>query len=177
MRLSPSARLDAGARAGRPSRRRPRPSPIAACTAPGVVENSRAAFDAAIAAGHGIELDVQAEPDGEAMVFHDYELDRLTGRAGRGRRARRAASWRRSGSTAADETIPRLAEILALIAGRVPLLIEVKSPEPRRRPACAWPSPARSKAIAAPVGVMSFNPEVGALVRAPRARACCAGWS
>ena len=37
----------------------------------GLVENSRAAFDAAVAAGHGIELDVQASRDGEAIVFHD----------------------------------------------------------------------------------------------------------
>ena len=44
----------------------------------GVVENSRAAFRAAIALGHGIETDVQAARDGEAMVFHDATLDRLT---------------------------------------------------------------------------------------------------
>ena len=45
----------------------------------GVIENSRAAFRAAIEAGHGIELDVQASSDGEEIVFHDYELGRLTG--------------------------------------------------------------------------------------------------
>ena len=44
----------------------------------GRIENSRAAFEAAIAAGHGIELDVQASADGEAIVIHDYELARLT---------------------------------------------------------------------------------------------------
>ena len=51
---------------------------------PGRVENSRAAFEAAIAAGHGIELDVQASADGQAIVFHDYELERLTEGRGRG---------------------------------------------------------------------------------------------
>src|SRR3712207_5661081 len=45
---------------------------------PGVVENSRSAFQAAIARGHGIELDVQASADHEAIVFHDYDLGRLT---------------------------------------------------------------------------------------------------
>src|SRR3954469_23544234 len=45
-------------------------------------ENSRAAFEAAIAAGSGIELDVQASRDAEAMVFHDYELERLTAAQG-----------------------------------------------------------------------------------------------
>ena len=44
----------------------------------GVIENSRAAAEAAIAAGYGIELDVQTSADGEAMVFHDYEMLRLT---------------------------------------------------------------------------------------------------
>ena len=40
------------------------------------------AFDAAIEAGHGIELDVQASRDGQAIVFHDATLERLTGYAG-----------------------------------------------------------------------------------------------
>ena len=48
----------------------------------GVPENSRAAFEAAIAAGYGIELDVQLTADGEAMVFHDYDLGRLTPETG-----------------------------------------------------------------------------------------------
>src|SRR6187401_1895693 len=49
---------------------------------PGRIENSRAAFEAAIAAGHGIELDVQSSADGRAMVFHDSTLDRLADGAG-----------------------------------------------------------------------------------------------
>ncbi|MGD9295280.1 MAG: glycerophosphodiester phosphodiesterase family protein, partial [Roseobacter sp.] len=40
-------------------------------------ENSRAAIRAAIAAGYGIEIDVQRSADHEAMVFHDYDLARL----------------------------------------------------------------------------------------------------
>src|SRR5687768_7919763 len=49
----------------------------------GRIENSRAAFEAAIQAGHGIELDVQASADGVAMVFHDERLDRLAEAEGR----------------------------------------------------------------------------------------------
>lgn len=45
-------------------------------------ENSRAAFEAAIAKGYGIELDLQLSRDGVAMVFHDYDLRRLTGQCG-----------------------------------------------------------------------------------------------
>ena len=47
-----------------------------------VVENSPAAFAAAIERGMGIECDVQLAGDGRAMVFHDWELDRLTGERG-----------------------------------------------------------------------------------------------
>ena len=46
---------------------------------PGLPENSMAAFRAAIAHGYGIECDIQRAMDGTPMVFHDYELGRLTG--------------------------------------------------------------------------------------------------
>ena len=49
---------------------------------PGIAREQPRAFEAAIAAGHGIELDVQASADGQAIVFHDYELERLTGATG-----------------------------------------------------------------------------------------------
>jgi glycerophosphoryl diester phosphodiesterase len=124
----------------------------------GVIENSRAAFQAAIAVGHGIELDVQASGDGEAIVFHDYELGRLT-----------AAQGKLAGMTAAAlaaiplrgerEGLPRLVEILALIDGRAPLLIEVKSPG--RRVAALSGAVARAlDSYLGPVAVMSFNPGV-----------------
>ncbi|MFT7311618.1 MAG: glycerophosphoryl diester phosphodiesterase, partial [Paracoccaceae bacterium] len=48
----------------------------------GRVENGRAAVTAAIKAGYGIEIDVQASADNIAMVFHDYQLDRLTHETG-----------------------------------------------------------------------------------------------
>ena len=49
----------------------------------GPPENSLGAFQAACAAGYGIELDVQLSADGEAVVFHDDKLKRMTGREGR----------------------------------------------------------------------------------------------
>ena len=51
--------------------------------AAGRPENGPSAIAAAIAAGYGIEIDLQLSADGEALVFHDYELDRLTGATGR----------------------------------------------------------------------------------------------
>jgi glycerophosphoryl diester phosphodiesterase len=125
----------------------------------GRIENSRAAFEAAIAAGHGIELDVQASADGEAIVFHDYELERLT--EGQGAvRSLGAAELGRIELRGAEETIPTLAEILFLVDGRAPLLIEVKSP--RRRVAEISRSVMRAlEGYRGPVAVMSFNPAIG----------------
>jgi len=126
---------------------------------PGRPENSRAAFEAAIAAGHGIELDVQASCDGEAIVIHDYDLDRLTEGHG-GVRTLAAAELGRIRLRDSDETIPTLAEILTLVNGRSPLLIELKSPDRR----VAALSRAVDRALAGYQGraaVMSFNPEIG----------------
>lgn len=87
-------------------------------------ENSLAAFDAAIARGYAIELDVQASADGEAMVFHDYRMDRLTGLAGR--IDARDADDLRGAELRGGGTIPDLATVLRRIDGRVPVLIEIK---------------------------------------------------
>ena len=125
----------------------------------GRIENSRAAFAAAIEARHGIELDVQVSGDGQAVVFHDEWLHRLSVEEGvvRGRTVAELGRIRLRDS---DETIPSLAEILALIAGRAPLLIEVKAPNREVGALCRAVSDAL-KGYTGPVAVMSFNPEVG----------------
>ena len=123
------------------------------------LENSRAAFEAAIAVGHGIELDVQVSRDGQAMVIHDYALERLTEGAGPvcGLVAAELEKIRlRSGT----ETIPTLRAVLAQIAGRAPLLIEVKSPG-RRVAALSGAVREALRGYEGPVAVMSFNPEIG----------------
>jgi glycerophosphoryl diester phosphodiesterase len=123
-----------------------------------VVENCRTAFEAAVALGHGIELDVQASRDGEAIVFHDYELRRLTGQPGRVR-DRTAAELQAIALSGAGETIPTLGDIVRLVDARVPLLIEVKAPTPRVGPLCA--SVLRAvRDYPGRMAVMSFNPEV-----------------
>ena len=126
----------------------------------GRVENSRAAFEAAIAAGHGIELDVQASRDGEAFVFHDDALDRLTGERG----SLIAYSSRELGEislTGCGEPLPTLADILALVRGRVPVLVEVKIPGRRVAGLCLAVARAL-EGYGGSVAVMSFNPEVPA---------------
>lgn len=123
----------------------------------GTPENSPAAFAAAIAIGHGIECDVQLSRDGEALVFHDYDLDRLTGQSGLV--ADRPASALTRIALANGETIPRLVEVLALVDGRVPILIELKS---KFGPATALCLAVRRalEGYRGPAAVMSFNPEV-----------------
>jgi len=88
-------------------------------------ENSRAAFQAAIDGGFGIELDLQISSDGVAMVFHDDSLDRLTAEVGPVK-VRTADQLQKIALLGGNEGIPTLAEVLALVAGQVPLLIEAK---------------------------------------------------
>nr|WP_089219657.1 glycerophosphodiester phosphodiesterase family protein [Sphingomonas laterariae] len=124
-----------------------------------LVENSPAAFAAAIARGDGIELDVQESRDGQATVFHDYTLDRLTAERGPVI-GRTAAELGRIELANTGTYLATLSQILHLIANRVPVLVEVKSK--RRQPArlCAAVRDALH-GYAGPVAVMSFNPEVG----------------
>jgi glycerophosphoryl diester phosphodiesterase len=93
----------------------------------GPPENSLGAFQAACAAGYGIELDVQLSADGEAVVFHDDDLERMTGAPGRiaDRTAADLAALRLKGS---DERIPTLAETLALVGHRAMVHVELKTP-------------------------------------------------
>jgi glycerophosphoryl diester phosphodiesterase len=93
----------------------------------GVIENTMSAARAAIERGYAIECDVQDSADGEALVFHDYTLERLTGASGavRDRRADELTAMAISGSV--DDRIPTLQAFLDAIAGRVPLVVEIKS--------------------------------------------------
>jgi len=91
-----------------------------------VPENSLRAFSAAIDRGLGIECDLRVSADGRAMVFHDAELDRLTGGAGV------VADMTVGELTAFElgksgEHIPTFRDMLELVAGRVPLLLELKT--------------------------------------------------
>lgn len=89
------------------------------------IENSASAIRAARAAGYGIEIDLQLSADGVAMVFHDEDLGRLTGEAGP-LNARSAAELGRIKLAGSDDTIPTFAQVLSLIGGAVPLLVEIK---------------------------------------------------
>jgi len=125
----------------------------------GVPENSLAAFRAAIAADLGIECDIRKSSDGRAMVFHDAGLERLTGREG-SMAARSVGDLTGITLSGSEETIPTLRDTLDLVAGQVPLLLEVKSDD--RRPIDALCRAVRRdlEGYLGPVGVMSFDPRV-----------------
>ena len=90
-----------------------------------IPENSMAAFEKACLAGVGIELDVQLSRDHKVMVFHDYTLERMTGTRGLVSQTDREALKKLClGGT--EEKIPTLDEVLKLVDGRVPILIEMK---------------------------------------------------
>jgi glycerophosphoryl diester phosphodiesterase len=129
----------------------------------GRFENTLSAADAAVAGGYGIECDVQDTADGEAVVFHDFALERLTATTGLVRE-RTAGELTRLPIGGGGERIPTFPEFLARIAGRVPLIVEIKSrfdhdPTLTQRTLdllASYPGPA---------GVKSFDPFVVAAVR------------
>ncbi|WEX11740.1 glycerophosphodiester phosphodiesterase [Chelativorans sp. AA-79] len=88
-------------------------------------ENTPAAFRAAMERGYAIECDVHMSADGVPVIFHDHELNRLTGRDGK--------VWQRTAAElctlaigGTQERIPTLADTLSLVNGTVPLVIELK---------------------------------------------------
>ena len=97
--------------------------------AAGIPENSLAAFNAAADCGYAIELDLRPAADTEPMVFHDHRLERLTGRTG-ALKDLPSDALRQITLTGSDQRIPTLATVLASIAGRVPILIEIKGMDP-----------------------------------------------
>lgn len=90
------------------------------------IENSASAFRAAIEAGLGIECDVQRSLDDVPMIFHDWDFTRLIGRPEK-TGALTAAEWRELAYLESEEAPIALADLLDLVDGAVPVLIEVKS--------------------------------------------------
>jgi glycerophosphoryl diester phosphodiesterase len=125
----------------------------------GVPENSPTGFALAMARGLGIECDVQRSSDGQAMVFHDFELDRLTGEAGR-LSARSARQLGRITLTGSKDTIPSLRQLLDAVAGRVPLLIEIKSNRSHRYAALCLAVRRELEGYQGFHAVMSFDPRM-----------------
>lgn len=133
-----------------------------------VIENSRAAFSAAISGGYGIELDVQASREGEAFVFHDARFDRLADATGTLAETR-GVDIEKIRLKGTNETIPRLSAVLDLVAGRVPILIEIKVDKGPVGVLCLAVRRAL-EGYDGPVAIMSFHPDVGRWFRVHAAR-------
>lgn len=88
-------------------------------------ENSLEAFRRAVNGGFGIELDVQLTADGKLVVFHDESLKRMCGVARKVHKCnyRELCQYRLLDT---QEKIPLLEEVLRLVGGKVPMIIEVK---------------------------------------------------
>lgn len=89
-------------------------------------ENSMAAFRKAVEAGLGMELDVQVTSDGVPVIFHDFSLERVCGAQGKvvNHTFKELQAYTLCQS---KERIPRLSELLELVDGRVPLIVEIKA--------------------------------------------------
>lgn len=118
-------------------------------------ENSCSAFDAACQQGFPIELDVQLLADGSVAVVHDRDLSRVTGQKC-DVRSLDADQLSKLRLLDTDQRIPVLEEVLALVAERVPILIEIKNREA--------PGPLENRVVelleaySGPVAIQSFNP-------------------
>jgi glycerophosphoryl diester phosphodiesterase len=128
-----------------------------------VIENTASAFRAAIEGGFTIETDLQITSDGEAVVHHDFALGRLT-LGSRQLAAMTAAGLKEVPFKNTTDRIMTLAEFLDLVAGRTPLLIEIKSRfdgdlRLTQRAADVLES------YRGPVALQSFDPDVIAALR------------
>ena len=88
-------------------------------------ENSMKAFEKALEAGFGIELDVQLSKDGIPVVFHDFTLNRICGVEGK------VCDYTYEELQAftlceSSERIPKFEDVLKLVDGKVPLIVELK---------------------------------------------------
>jgi glycerophosphoryl diester phosphodiesterase len=127
------------------------------------IENTMAAFRAAVAEGYAIECDLQMSADGEAMVFHDSTLDRLTNARGK-LSACTSAELKKIAFRNAKAYMSSLSELLDEAQGRVPLVIEIKS---------RWNGDIQLARRAVellanykgPHALMSFDPDIVAAVR------------
>lgn len=130
----------------------------------GIIENTAAAFLAAIGKGYGIECDLRPAADGTPMVFHDLELARLVDAPGR-IADHTAAALARLTHRGSSERILSFADCLDLVAGRQPLLVEIKSEWTSPDPAFLQAIAHHATAYRGPLALMSFDPAVMAALK------------
>src|SRR5260370_10679615 len=122
----------------------------------GVIENTPSAFAASVAANYAIECDLQISADGEAMVHHDDALGRLTDGSGRLEEMTATELRHIAFKTTTDRMIS-VGELCDLVAGRVTLVMELKSGRAGDQ-RLALRTAAVLSGYAGPAAVMSFDP-------------------
>src|SRR5437016_1862850 len=130
----------------------------------GIVENMPGAVQAAIAGNFAIEVDIQLTSDGEAMVHHDDALGRLTEGSG-SLLEKTAAELKAVKFKNTPERMMSLGDLCTLVAGRVPLVIEVKSHFDGDRKLVARMAEVLA-AYSGPAVGMSFDPDQVLALRA-----------
>ncbi len=128
-----------------------------------IIENTPSAFDAALRAGYAIETDLRQAACGTPMVFHDAMLDRLTHGAGP-LAAHDAATLGAVRFRATVDRMPTLAALLAQVAGRTPLFLEIKS-HFTDQSAFAARIIQELRQYEGPVALMSFDPWLMGAIR------------
>lgn len=126
-----------------------------------VAENAPRAFAAAVEAGLGIECDVRRSGDGRAIVFHDAALDRLTGNKGLLDRLN-VGEITQIRLTVGGEAIPTLRDMLDQVAGKVPILLELKIDPDHTVTVLCRAVRRELEGYGGKVAVMSFDPRIGA---------------
>ena len=122
-----------------------------------VPENSLTAFRRAVKAGYGVEMDVHITADDQLVVFHDDTLGRMVKNAPEGRiETFTLAELKRFRLLKTDEQIPTLQEVLEVLAGRVPIILEIKS-GPKNQLLCVLTARALA-GYPGPVCIESFDP-------------------
>jgi glycerophosphoryl diester phosphodiesterase len=124
-----------------------------------IPENSIPAFEAAISKGLCIELDVRRSSDGKLIVFHDDNLSRMTGHNAFVHKTPYSVirSLKLAGS---EQRIPLLEEVLALVEGKAPLLVEVKKHDKAGEADVVRILREYKEKFNAKVAIQSFNPLV-----------------
>jgi glycerophosphoryl diester phosphodiesterase len=137
--------------------------------AAGVIENSRSAFAAAIAAGFAIECDLQLTRDGVPVVFHDDDMSRLTGVAGDIRDASSDDVLKIPLLGSAAEDCPQtFGELLEQVAGRVLLQVELKTQRPDKARQLAAIAATNIANYQGPLVFESFDPRLLSALRDAR---------
>lgn len=125
----------------------------------GIVENTEPAFAAAMARGYGIECDLQPALGGEPMVFHDAMLGRLTDTAG-AISSLTPAELKSVAFKATPARMQTFAELLEQVAGRVPLVVEIKSDTAPDAAAFKARIAGLAGAYKGPIALKSFDPYI-----------------